>query len=144
MGQALDLIRRWQNQRIKKDQLKRRGDYLKAVQFEQTCLERTRACQKLDGVKAALDSFRSSAYPAMQVRVYDQGWSLGTWKKMSDGSQAWDGVVNILPRYDRSGQIIGVEIYGHNQKKQAPPETEAILTALTQLYFPRRPRRESR
>lgn len=140
MGQALDLIRRWQNQRTKKDQLKLRGDYLKAVQFEQNCLERNRACQKLETVKTALDLFRASAYPAMQVRVYEQGWSLGSWKKMNDGSQAWEGIVNILPRYDRSGQINSVDIYGHNQKRQAPPETDAILTVLTQLYFPRRPR----
>ena len=141
MASILERIRQWQHQRAKTAQNQQRKAYLKALRSEQVHLERTKTREKLDEVvKKALEEFRDVAFPSAQVRIYDQGWSLGIWRKKPDNSQVWHSIADIVPRYDRGNQINVLEISGHNQRKTAPVDSNAILQILTQQNFPHKRR----
>ncbi len=141
MPQAFDRIRRWQHQRAKKAQISRRAEYLKAYQVVETRLERSKTRQGLDSiVKTVLETFRDTYYNTMQVRLYEQGWSLGAWKKQPDNSLAWSSIIDIQPLFDKNGQVQWLEINGHNQRKFSAVDTEAIQFVLMQIYFPRKRR----
>ncbi len=145
MGQAFERIQRWLHQRAKQAQLDQRKSYQGKLSLASKRLERIETRQQLDPIiEDILAAFRDAAYPSMQIRTFEQGWSLGAWGKQTDSSLSWNSIIDILPLYEKDGQVRRLEITGHNQHKVIGLNRQAIESFLLQVYFPRKRRDDQR
>lgn len=124
-------------------QVETRKEYLARLARAQARLRRQEARQELDNsVIDVLEDFRKAAYPTMKVRTYEQGWSLGNWKKQPDGSLRWEITVDVLLSYDAKERPAGFECKGHNHHFNIPVNLDTLAATLSHIYRPHSHRRE--
>lgn len=135
------LRRKHQLERL--EQARGRRDYLARLAGAQARLTRREARQELDHlVIPVLEDFRKTAYPAMKIRTYDQGWALGWWKSRPDGSLAWESTLEVLLRYDAIGRANWFDCSGHNHHFTIPINLDTLAATLLHIYRPHVHRRE--
>jgi hypothetical protein len=140
----ISIIRR-KHQLERQEQARGRREYLGRLAVAHARLVRRETRQELDpSVTAVLEDFRKTAYPAMKVRTYDQGWSLGWWKKQPDGSLVWESTVDVLLRYDANGRANWFDCSGHNHYFTIPINLDTLAATLMHIYRPHVHRRESK
>ena len=145
MSPSFSSILRRKHQLERQEQARGRREYLVRLAAAQARLTRREARQDLDiAVTAVLEDFRKTAYPAMKIRTYDQGWGLGWWKKRPDGSLAWESTMDVLLRYDANGRANWFECSGHNHHFTIPINLDTLAATLLHIYRPHVHRRETK
>jgi hypothetical protein len=145
MSPSFPSILRRKHQLEKQEQTLKRREYLARLAGAQTRLVHREARQELDSaVIAVMEDFRKTAYPAMKIRTYEQGWSLGWWRKRPDGSLGWESTLDVLLRYDNAGRAKWFDCTGHNHHFTIPINLETLAATLLHIYRPHVHRRETK
>ena len=119
------------------EQLRKRGLYQQYSRMERSRLARAEARKLLDeDTLQVLEDFRQHAYPAMSVRSFDQGWSLGRWVTAPDKSKAWESILDITLRYDNQDRPVSYDCRGHNRHLAASLTPAALQQTLMRIYRP--------
>lgn len=137
MSAIFDDILRRRNELEQKEQLRKRARYQNSYRQERSRRERAETRKTLDGdTLGVLLDFCQTAYPTMQVRTYEQGWSVGKWARAADGSLAWESIIDITLRYDNQDRPANFECRGHNRRILASLTPEALRQTLLRIYRP--------
>jgi hypothetical protein len=137
MGALFDEILRRRKEIEETEQIRQRGLYQHFYRHERSRQERADARKKIDSdTLDVLKSFCQSAYPSMQLRSFEQGWSIGRWMRAPDNSRAWESIVDIILRYDNQDRPVSYDCRGHNRHLVASLTPEALRQTLLRIYRP--------
>lgn len=88
-----------------------------------------------DMVKGLLNQLIRSVNPDLQLNVYDWGWSVGRWGRLSeDNSIRWLNILDVQLVYEMNDTPLYFEVTRHRKKVRAGLGEDELALVLRGLY----------
>lgn len=86
-------------------------------------------------VKSLLAQFIDSVDPELKLYVYDWGWSVGRWGKLTeDNSLRWHSILDVQLVYEMNDTPLYFEVTRHHKKVRAGLGEDELAVVLRSLY----------
>jgi hypothetical protein len=132
-------IRQAREEHARKLRLKRQERDLALSRSRLCDKEKTEEKARFDGVvRELLEQLRLAAYPSLEISNQKRKWSLGMWKKQSDGSLGWLSVIDICLNYDIDNRAMNFECSRYQKKVSANLSRQGLIDALKQMFPPQK------
>ena len=132
-------IRQAREEHARKLRLKRQEKDLALTQSRLCRQEKTEEKARFDGmVRELLEQLRLAAYPSLEISSDRRNWSLGMWKKQSDGSLGWFSVIDISLKYDIANRALNFECSRYQKTVSANLSRQGLIEALKQMFPPQK------